>query len=217
LEGAAAAAALDASSSHETPTVEAPEDHEARSSASSTCSSFGIGGESVTLAYETDMEATMEMDVDSGDYLRKKMKKVSFRYVEAARRAALNDGAKGGADGDEDDASLSSLSGIYVDGGAVSSDEENDAPALPAAPPPDQLEVATSAAAAPPSLPVDTDSLLTADQVGMMPSEIGTCAVVGLSSPAEDGRTPGDGAAAKDERPWSLRSLLARRTGGSAA
>jgi hypothetical protein len=222
LEGVAAAAALDASSSHETATAEDGRGgglSSAVSRSSTSSSSFGIEGESLTLAYETDMDATMEIDADTGRYVSKKMKKVSFRYVEAvaskARRSSRPNGD--GESDDDDEGSLSSLSGVYVDGGLVPSDEEHDAFAPSVAP--------TTPQPVPGSLlksqPVDTDSLLTADQVGAMPSEIGTCALVGLSSQGESGRKEGgaasadpDGTVTKDSKPWDFRSLLGRRTGG---
>jgi hypothetical protein len=152
-------------------------------SSSSSCTSEGV-----TLAYETDLDATVEIDMDTGYRLNKRMKKVAFKYVETNRSMSPDRQCLGGdRDVDIDDGLISDLddegSFCSLYGGATAFRESSSRvirrKSLSGG---DAADTVNEGA----SVPVDIDSLLTADQVGMMPTEIGTCATLGLSTEAED-------------------------------
>jgi hypothetical protein len=162
------------------------QDEEDRNGWSSSSSSTSEG---VTLAYETDLDATVEMDVDTGYRLNKRMKKVAFKYVETNRSMRPDRRGFGGeGDIDIDDGLISDLddegSFCSLYGGAANLRETSSSVIRR------KSGTGTDAAATKKeggaSVPVDIDSLLTADQVGMMPTEIGTCATLGLSTEGDD-------------------------------
>jgi hypothetical protein len=157
-------------------------------SSSSSCTSEGV-----TLAYETDLDATVEMDVDTGYRLNKRMKKVAFKYVETNRSMSPDRRGFGGeGDIDIDDGLISDLddegSFCSLYGGAANLREPSSSVIRrKSVTGTDAAETRKERGA---SVPVDIDSLLTADQVGMMPTEIGTCATLGLSTEGDDRAEP---------------------------
>jgi hypothetical protein len=162
------------------------QDEEDRNGWSSSSSSTSEG---VTLAYETDLDATVEMDVDTGYRLNKRMKKVAFKYVETSRSMSPDRRGFGGeGDIDIDDGLISDLddegSFCSLYGGAANLRETSSSvirrKSVTA------TEAAETRKEGGASVPVDIDSLWTADQVGMMPTEIGTCATLGLSTEGDD-------------------------------
>jgi hypothetical protein len=153
-------------------------------SSSSSCTSEGV-----TLAYETDLDATVEMDVDTGYRLNKRMKKVAFKYVETNRSMSPDRRGFGGeGDIDIDDGLISDLddegSFCSLYGGAANQRETSSSVIRRKSVTGTDAAVTRKEGGA--SVPVDIDSLLTADQVGMMPTEIGTCATLGLSTEGDD-------------------------------